>query len=122
LSRVQHGLGPLLSAGVTTTLFASRQKTARPDGFVETGQTLYRRIRLRARLPLEPVDESQAAGAVSHTLAARSPLNLIAGIAFVFAGVRGYWAYGGWSALRILFATFALGIVVTWLSNRARNL
>ena len=48
-------------------------------------------------------------------------LNLVGGAAFVFAGLRGYWAYGGWSARGILASTFALGIIVTWLVNRARN-
>jgi hypothetical protein len=48
-------------------------------------------------------------------------LNLVGGIAFTLAGLRGYWVYEGWWALGILAATFALGIIVTWLVNRARN-
>jgi hypothetical protein len=48
-------------------------------------------------------------------------LNLIGGIAFIFAGLRGYWAYGGWSALAILVATFAVGVVVAWFVNGATN-
>jgi hypothetical protein len=48
-------------------------------------------------------------------------LNLVGGVAFVFAGLRGYWAYRGWLALGILAATFALGIILTWFLNRVRK-
>jgi hypothetical protein len=48
-------------------------------------------------------------------------LNLVGGVAFVFAGLRGYWAYRGWLALGLLAATFALGIILTWFLNRVRK-
>jgi hypothetical protein len=48
-------------------------------------------------------------------------LNAVGGVAFILAGLRGYWVYAGWRAIGILLATLALGIVLTWFVNRARN-
>jgi hypothetical protein len=45
-------------------------------------------------------------------------LNLIGGIGFILAGLRGYWEYVGWWAIAVLLGTIALGAVVAALRNR----
>jgi hypothetical protein len=53
-----------------------------------------------------------------HVLGA---LNLIGGFAFIVVAVRGYWDYGGWWAIAILFGILTFGIFVTWIINLVRK-
>jgi hypothetical protein len=39
-------------------------------------------------------------------------LNFVAGFVFVALGLKGYWDFGGWSALAILFLTIGVGFLV----------
>lgn len=44
-------------------------------------------------------------------------LNVVGGIGFIAAALRGYWDYAGWPAMAILAAIFLFGILATWLIN-----
>jgi hypothetical protein len=44
-------------------------------------------------------------------------LNVLGGAIFILVGLRGYWVFAGWSAMGILAATLALGVLVAWLHN-----
>jgi hypothetical protein len=48
-------------------------------------------------------------------------LNLIGGIGFIVAALRGYWDYAGWWAIGILLGILAFGVLVTWLENLWRK-
>jgi hypothetical protein len=44
-------------------------------------------------------------------------LNVIGGIGFIVAALRGYWDYAGWQAMAILIGILIFGVVATWLVN-----
>ena len=48
-------------------------------------------------------------------------LNAVAGVVFVFLGVKGYWDWDGWWPLVALLATLALGMVAVLLARRFRR-
>jgi Mn2+/Fe2+ NRAMP family transporter len=48
-------------------------------------------------------------------------LNVVGGIGFIVAALRGYWDYAGWWAMGILLGIVAFGLVAGWLMNALRN-
>jgi hypothetical protein len=52
---------------------------------------------------------------------ALAALNVVGGIAFILAALRGYWDYAGWWAMAILLGILVFGVVATWLVNSLRK-
>jgi len=48
---------------------------------------------------------------------ALSVLNVVGGVAFIIAALRGYWDYAGWWAMAVLVAILAFGAIVAGLGN-----
>jgi hypothetical protein len=48
-------------------------------------------------------------------------LNVIGGVGFILAALRGYWDYAGWWAMAILAGILVFGVVATWLVNALRK-
>lgn len=48
-------------------------------------------------------------------------LNVVGGVGFVIAALRGYWDYAGWWAMAILLGILSLGIVVAGLGDMLRK-
>jgi hypothetical protein len=48
---------------------------------------------------------------------ALAALNVIGGIGFIVAALRGYWDYAGWWAFGILLGILAFGVLIAWLAN-----